>query len=111
MCHVCGLDAAAVGHTLDPVSADQDQLKSIAAKVMWWMEPEAALARPTRFVMQVMALGTWRDVQTVSRVFGWDTFCQVLDQAEAGVFDERSWAYWQAFFGRQEPALPRRTFA
>ncbi|MBI5384801.1 MAG: hypothetical protein HZA90_08935 [Verrucomicrobia bacterium] len=84
------------------------QLKSIAARLMWWLAPEAALARPARFVMQVMALGTWQDVQTVSEAFGWEAFHQALEQAEPGVFDGRSWAYWHAFFGLPEPDLPRR---
>jgi hypothetical protein len=87
------------------------QLKCIAAVVMWWLEPEAALARPLRFIMQVMALGTWRDVQTVSSVYGWSAFREALEQAEPGVFDSRSWAYWHAFFGRPESRLPRRPFA
>ena len=90
---------------------EQDQLKIIAARLWWWVEPETALGRPARFVMQVMALGTWRDVQAVSGAFGWDLFRKALNQAEPGVFDVRSWAYWHAFFGLSEPELPRRSFA
>jgi hypothetical protein len=89
----------------------QEPVASIAARLMWWLEPEAALARPARFVMQVMVLGTWQDVQIVAAVFGWDAFREALDQAEPGVFDARSWAYWHAFFGQPEPGLPQRSFA
>ena len=87
---------------------ESSQLEGIAARLMWWLEPAAALARPARFIMQVMVLGTWREVQVVSQAFGWEAFRRALEQAEPGVFDGRSWAYWHAFFGQPEPELPRR---
>jgi hypothetical protein len=93
------------------VNAPQAQLEAIAARLMWWLEPGVALARPARFIMQVMNLGTWRDVQIVSGVFGWSAFREALEQAEPGVFDARSWAYWHAFFGRPERERPRRSLA
>lgn len=86
----------------------RERLLSIAARLMWWLEPEDALAQRTRFLGQVMALGTWEDVQVARRAFGWDAFRAALEQAGAGVFDPRSWAYWHAFFGRQELELPKR---
>ncbi len=85
-----------------------NSLTSIAARLMWWLEPEAALARRARFVMQVMTLGTWEDVQAVRSAFGWEAFREALDQAEPGVFDARSWAYWHAVFKRAAPPLPPR---
>ncbi len=87
---------------------DPNSLRSIAARLMWWLEPETALARRARFVMQVMTLGTWEDVQAVRNAFGWEVFREALDQAEPGVFDARSWAYWHAVFQRAEPPLPPR---
>jgi hypothetical protein len=32
----------------------------------------------------------------------------VLDDPPAGVFDPRSWAYWNLMFDREAPELPRK---
>jgi hypothetical protein len=87
---------------------EREPLRSMAAKLVWWLEPEAALAQPRRLLAQVMVLGTLDDVQMAQAAFGWDAFRDALEQANPGVFDRRSWAYWHAFFGCPEPALPRR---
>jgi len=87
-----------------------DELARTAKKLMWWEEPSVALAQPARFIMQVMTLGTCRDVQTVREAFGWEAFREALLKAEPGVFDKRSWVYWHAVFGLPDRDLPRRTF-
>ena len=87
-----------------------DQLLRIARKLMWWQEPQIALSQPMRFIMQVMTLGNWGDVQAVSETFGWEAFREALLKAEPGVFDKRSWVYWHAVFGLAEKEMPRRTF-
>ena len=59
--------------------------------------------------MQVMTLGTWDEVKTVSALFGWDAFKDALQHAEPGVFDKQSWALWHNAFGlpvREMPKLP-----
>ncbi len=89
--------------------AEEEQLKRIAKEIFWWQSPEASLANPRRFLMQVMALGTWQEVLLVKNVFGWDAFKDALVNAQAGVFDKRSWSYWRAFFGLPEAELPRRS--
>jgi hypothetical protein len=86
-----------------------DQLTRAAKKLMWWEEPSVALAQPARLIMQVMTLGTWRDVQAVREAFGWEALREALLKAEPGVFDKRSWVYWHAVFGLPERELPRRS--
>jgi len=86
-----------------------DQLKRIAAELIWWQPAEVSLAQPRRLLAQVMALGTWQEVQTVGGAFGWDAFRDALGNAPAGVLDARSWSYWHAFFGLAEPAKPTRS--
>ena len=86
------------------------QIQRIAAKLLWWQKPSLSLARPARFLMQVMTLGTWRDVQTVGGIFGWESFREALVHAEPGVFDPRSWTYWHGRFGLPVPTLPQRSF-
>jgi len=89
--------------------ANEEQLKQIARELFWWQTPEVSLANPRRFLMQVMTLGTWQEVQLVKNSFGWDAFKDALMNAQAGVFDKRSWAYWRAFFGLPEAGMPRRS--
>ena len=85
-----------------------DGLKRVAKELFWWQAPEVALANPRRFLAQVMTLGTWQEVQQVKEAFGWDAFKDALLNAQAGIFDPRSWAYWQAFLGLPEAEMPRR---
>jgi hypothetical protein len=89
--------------------ANEEQLKRIAKELFWWQSPEISLANPRRFLMQVMTLGTWQEVQLVKNTFGQDAFKDALLNAQAGVFDKRSWAYWRAFFGLPEAEMPRRS--
>jgi hypothetical protein len=88
---------------------DSEQLKGIAKELFWWQPPEISLSNPRRFLAQVMALGTWDEVQHVKDVFGWDAFKDALLNAPAGVMDARSWAYWHNFFGLREAEMPRRS--
>jgi hypothetical protein len=89
--------------------ANEEQMKRIARELFWWQSPEVSLSNPRRFLMQVMTLGTWQEVQQVKEAFGWDAFKDALLNAQAGVFDKRSWAYWRTFFGLPEAELPRRS--
>ena len=89
--------------------SSNNSLITIAKKLVWWEEPSVALSQPARFIMQVMTLGTWRDVQSVREVFGWEAFREALLAAEPGIFDKRSWVYWHAVFGLPERNLPRRS--
>ena len=86
-----------------------DGLKRVAMELFWWQAPEVALANPRRFLAQVMTLGTWQEVQLVKEAFGWDAYKDALLNAQAGVFDGRSWAYWRAVFGLPEAELPHRS--
>lgn len=87
------------------------ELRPVAAALMWWQPPEVSLSQPARFLAQVMVLATWRQVQTVRAVCGWEAFREVLDHAPPGVFDRRSWSYWHAFFGLPERPLPTRALS
>jgi hypothetical protein len=60
--------------------------------------------------MQVMAIGTWKQVKAVGALFGWEAFKRALQEAEPGVFDKQSWALWHNVFGLPVPDLPKRSF-
>jgi hypothetical protein len=87
------------------------ELVALARRLFWWKKPEEALADRTRFLAQVMAHGTWRDLVEARKHFGEPAFREVLHHAPPGVFDARSWTYWHhALHLLPVPPLPRRKF-
>jgi hypothetical protein len=84
-------------------------LLNVARRVVWFQEPEEALADPVHFLTYVMTYGTVEDLQALEGIIGKDEFCEVLENAPPGIFDARSWAYWNLKCGRRTAApLPKR---
>lgn len=94
---------------------DQDGLKRFAGKYIWWKTPDEAVAMPERVIAQVMNIGDYADVHALAALVGDDVLRAVLTHAEAGQFNERSWAYWHYRLGLasvdQVPSTPVRKFA
>lgn len=92
-------------------------LRRLAARYVWWKTPEEAMEFPSRVAAQVMNLGTWEDLTELNEVAGDDYLREVLESAEAGQLDARSWHYWHyrlglAEFGtRPVPPMPVRNTA
>lgn len=85
------------------------ELLAVAARVVWFKKPTEALAEPAHFLAHVMTYGTLEDLGALQGVIGPAELCEVLDHAPPGVFDERSWAYWNLKCGRTPaPPLPVR---
>ena len=93
---------------------DCNALKPLASKYIWWKSPEDAVAMPQRVIAQVMNIGDYADVQAMAGLVGDPSLRQVLQQAQAGQFNGRSWAYWHYRLGLVEvdqvPPLPVRSF-
>jgi hypothetical protein len=86
------------------------ELLRVARRVMWFEEPDRALADPVQFLAHVMVFGTVEDLKALRGIVGKDEYREVLEQAPPGIFDARSWAYWNLVCGRQRtPPLPMRT--
>ena len=84
-------------------------LAQLARRLVWWKPPEETLRAPDRLIAQVMALGTWDDIELAKRHWGVDAFRRVLATPPPGVFDPRSWNYWHVVFGFfPTPPLPVR---
>jgi hypothetical protein len=83
-------------------------LEAIAERVVWWKPPAEALADRRYFLARVMASGMFDEVRCVRAHFPPEEFRAVLEDPPAGVFDPRSWAYWNLVFDRKAPELPRR---
>ena len=85
------------------------ELLHVARRVVWFKEPKEALADPVHFLAHVMTYGTIEDLQALRGVVGTKEFREVLEQAPPGVFDARSWAYWNLKCGNQPtPTMPTR---
>lgn len=87
-------------------------LTALAAKYIWWKTPAEAVKLQDRLIAQVMNIGDYADVQTLAHRVGDGVLREVLANAQAGQFNERSWAYWHYRLGLaalgQVPPLPAR---
>ena len=96
------------------IQISQESLKPFASKYIWWKTPEEAVVMPERVIAQVMNIGDYSDVQALASQVGDEVLREVLTHAEAGQFNERSWAYWHYRLGLSSvdhvPAMPVRRF-
>ena len=84
-------------------------LLAVARRVVWFKEPAEALADPVHFLAHVMTYGTIEDLMALRGVIGEEAFCEALAHAPPGIFDPRSWAYWNLKCGRYPaPPMPKR---
>jgi hypothetical protein len=84
---------------------------AIAERVIWFEPPEQSLAHPIRFMAYAMTYALHEDMRVLRDFVSDEDMREALDHAPAGIFDARSWAYWQAKMGRYPaPPLPTRRF-
>ena len=85
------------------------EILNVARRVVWFREPAEELTDPIHFLAYVMSIGTVDDLMALQGIVGKDEYCEVLEKAPPGIFDARSWAYWNLKCGRQPaPPLPVR---
>jgi hypothetical protein len=85
------------------------ELLRIASRVVWFKEPEEALREPVHFLAHVMTYGSLEDLKEIDDIVRMEDYRETLDHAPPGVFDPRSWAYWNLICGRTPcPPLPVR---
>ena len=85
------------------------ELLAVAERVVWFKPPGETLTDPIHFLAHVMTYGTLEDLRALVGVIGPNEFLEALDNAPPGVFDARSWAYWNLKCGRfPAPPLPAR---
>ena len=84
-------------------------LLRVAQRVIWFEGPEQALADPVHFLAHVMVFGTVEDLTALRGIVGKAEYREVLEHAPPGIFDARSWAYWNLVCDRRPaPPLPVR---
>lgn len=81
-------------------------LRDVARRVVWFDPPEQTLANPQLFLAHVMVYGTLEEVLVVKRHYTDADFENVLRNPPAGVFDARSWAYWNLVLGHRDAPFP-----
>jgi len=85
------------------------ELLAVAERVVWFKPAAEALADPVHFLAHVMTYGTVEDLRALEGVAGSDELREALEHAPPGIFDARSWAYWNLKLGRKPaPPLPAR---
>ena len=93
---------------MNPFPSTPDLLE-VAENVVWFKEPTETLNAPIHFLSYAMRYGTDLDLIALEKsAIGLDHCREALDHALAGVFDPRSWAYWNLKCGRTPPPLPVR---
>ncbi len=99
-------------------SRHEEALARWAARYIWWKSVPEALRYPDRIIAQVMNIGDYDDLLALIDIFGEETLREVIRHAEAGEFNERSWAYWHyrlhlVTLDSQAPIppLPARSFS
>jgi hypothetical protein len=89
-------------------------LRALASRYVWWKSPSEAMQYPERVAAQVMNLGTFDDLTAMIEATGEAYLRGILERAEAGQLDARSWHYWHYRLGLAEygtkpvPPLPIR---
>lgn len=84
-------------------------LFAVAPRIIWFEPAEQALANPIRFLAYLMTYGTLDEIAVVRRYCDPADFREALEHAPPGIFDERSWAYWNVMFERYPvPPMPQR---
>jgi hypothetical protein len=88
-----------------------DELHRVAKRVIWFKPPEEALSDSKLFLAHVMTYGTLDDIGVAMKHYTEADFDRVLTDPPAGIFDLRSWNYWNLRYHHEPvPPLPRREF-
>ncbi len=91
------------------VFPQNDDLVAVARRVVWFKEPDRALAMPEHFLGHVMEYGSLDDVRTVRRYLSRDEWAAAIDSIPPGILSPRAWSYWNVIFGRFDvPPMPIR---
>ena len=86
-------------------------LMQAARRCVWFKSPEEAVAFPAHLVAHILTYGAYEDVRALRRQLTDDDLREAIDHAPPGVFDPRSWTYWNLMLGRDEaPPMPQRRF-
>ena len=85
------------------------ELYAVVQRVMWFEHADETLRYPRRFLAYLMTFGTVDEILIARKYFSDQDFEAVLVDPPAGIFDVRSWSYWNGIYHRHPvPPLPQR---
>jgi hypothetical protein len=87
---------------------NDDELLRVARTVVWFEEPVESLRNPDRFLAYLMTYGSLEDFLVAAKHFPDESFKAALDNAPPGIFDIRSWTFWNLHYFEHVPPLPTR---
>ena len=96
---------------MDATQANEEQktfLANAARRYIWWETVSGAMAYPQKILAQVMNIGVWDDMCKLIELFSQEDLLNVLNTAEIGQFNERSWHFWHNRFTGNVPPMPKR---
>jgi hypothetical protein len=87
-------------------------LERMAQKYIWWQTVDESIQLPDRIIAQVMNIGLFEDWNDLYTNFNSHELIYILQHAECGWFNNRSWYFWHnSLFGDtldSVPPLPSR---
>ncbi len=87
------------------------EMRRAVQRCVWFEPPEEAIKDIPRLAAYILTHGMPEDTQILRKQLSDNDLKQVLDEAPAGIYDARSWAYWNLVIGRYDtPPLPVRSF-
>lgn len=86
-----------------------EKLRKAAERCVWFQPPETAVKNPALLVAHILTYGGLEDVGALRAQYDDDDLRAALDAAPPGIYDARSWAYWNLVVGRYvTPPAPTR---
>jgi hypothetical protein len=102
------VSGAAVAHREPKLPCNNDVL-ALVQRFSSIEPPERALDYHWHFTALVLTYCDVKDIATLERYLPREGFREALEHAPPGVFDIRSWTYWNLICGRDPvPPLPQR---
>lgn len=86
-----------------------EELRKVGKRVVWFKQPEETLKEPKLFLAHLMTYGTLTDLVIAMKYYHDEDFDVVLADPPPGIFDIRSWTYWNLRYHHEPvPPLPSR---
>jgi len=83
-------------------------LANAAQRYIWWETANYTTVYPQKILAQVMNIGVWDDICKLVELFREKDLIEVLNTADIGQFNERSWHFWHNRFTDKIPSMPKR---
>ena len=72
-----------------------DVIGRLGRKYLWWRPVDGRPFSEDRISAQTMNLGTYDDILLLEQTVGQPRLVEIMQQAEPGWFDDRSWEFWR----------------